>query len=239
VLICDFVKSHIHKNHKYMNNHKNRGERREHDSRAKRVNAQGLHQDRIDFRKLRSVQDPKRIHQAIIQYQFQEVFEPKWFGTIQWQPFITDYTSAVKETRHFRNKFLCALLNTKPKRLPDPPERPRVIWFHEKAPVLMNPQEPSNPRYKLAYHTHFHLEECPEPYDSWIRLDWLVHNQVAKRFHRLSTNNSKENKGFVLKPWVREHHANYNFKDYHRYQNHQDADLVLDAENSDLQFFRD
>ena len=222
-----------------MINHKNPCERREHDSRAKRVNAQELQQDRIDFRKLRSVQDTKRIHQAIIQYQFQEIFEPKWFGTIQWQPFITDYTSVIKETRHFRNKLLCALMNTKLKRLPYPPLRPRIIWFHEKAPVLMNPQQPKSPRYKIAYHTHFHLEECPEPYDSWIQLDWLIHKKVAKRFHRFSTSKSKENKGFVLKPWIGEHHANYNLKDYYRFQHQQDSDLVLDIENSDLQFFRD
>jgi hypothetical protein len=145
----------------------------------------------------------------------------------------------VKEARHFRLKLLCALLDTKPKKLPEPPDRPRIIFFHEKAPVLVNPQEPNNPRYKIAYHTHFHLEEYPAPYTSWIQLDWLIHNKVAKGFHRFSTSNSRDNKGFVLKPWVREHHANYNLKDYYRFRHHQDADLVLDIENSDLKFTSD
>lgn len=217
---------------------RNRCERSEQYSLAKRVNESEQLKNPQVFRKLRTTQDSSKIHKAIIEYQFQEIFQPHWFGSIQWQPFITDYTSAVKETRHFRNKFLCALLNTKPKKIPNPPERPRIIWFHEKAPVLINPQEPNNPRYKIAFHTHFHLEECPEPYDSWIHLDWLIHHKVAKGFHRFSTSNSSENKGFVLKPWIREHHANYNLKDYYRFKHHQDSDLVLDIENSDLEFSR-
>ena len=217
---------------------RNRCERSEQHSLAKRVNESEQLKNPQVFRKLRTTQDSSQIHKAIIEYQFQEIFQPHWFGSIQWQPFITDYTSAVKETRHFRNKFLCALLNTKPKKIPNPPERPRIIWFHEKAPILINPQEPSNPRYKIAYHTHFHLEKCPEPYDSWIHLDWFIRHKVAKGFHRFSTSNSTENKGFVLKPWIREHHANYNLKDYYRFKHHQDSDLVLDIENSDLQFSR-
>ena len=32
--------------------------------------------------------------------------------------------------------------------------------------------------------------------------------------------------------------ANYNLKDYYRFRHHQDSDLVLDIENSDLQFSR-
>ena len=215
-----------------------RCERSEQHSRAKQVNEPKHLKTPKNFRQLRTAQDPTKIHKAIIEYQFQEVFQPHWFGSIQWQPFIADYASAVKEARHFRNKFLCALLNTKPNKIPNPPERPRIIWFHEKAPIIINPQEPHNPRYKIAYHTHFHLEECPEPYTSWIELDWLIRHKVAKGFHRFSTSNSPENKGFVLKPWIREHHANYNLKDYYRYKHHQDSDLVLDIENSDLQFSR-
>ena len=216
-----------------------RCERSEKQSQAERVIESRPNKDRNHFRHLRTVQDPAKIHQAIIQYQFQEIFQPHWFGSIQWQPFITEYSSAVKEAKHFRLKLLCALLNTKPKRLPHPPERPRIIIFHEKAPVLINPQEPHNPRYKTAYHTHFHLEECPKPYDSWIQLDWLIRHQVAKGFHRFSSSNSTENKGFILKPWIKEHHANYNLKDYYRYRHQQDSDLVLDIENSDLQFTSD
>jgi hypothetical protein len=215
-----------------------RCERSEQQSHAKRVIESGHHQIQKLLLDSKNHQDPARIHKAIIECQFQEVFQPCWFGSIQWQPFITDYATAVKEARHFRNKFFCALLNTKPTKIPNSPERPRIIWFHEKAPVCINPQDPKNPRYKIAFHTHFHLEECPAPYDSWIRLDWLIRNQVGKGFHRFSTSNSKENKGFVLKPWIREHHANYNLKDYYRFRHHQDSDLVLDIENSDLQFSR-
>ena len=211
-------------------------ERSEQHSRAQQVNETKHHKNQRSYWQQRSTQDPTRIHKAIIEYQFQEIFLPHWFGSVQWQPFITDYISVVREARHFRNKFLCALLNTKPNKIPNPPERPRIIWFHEKAPVCINPQEPHNPRFKIAFHTHFHLEDCPAPYDSWIQLDWLIRHQVAKGFHRFSTSNSSKNTGFVLKPWIREHHANYNFKDYYQFKHHQDSDLVLDIENSDLSF---
>ena len=222
-----------------MKKNTNACERSEQQSRVKRVIGSRTHKDRMHLRELRGIQSPVEIHKAIIDYQFHEVFQPHWFGSVQWQPFITEYTNAVKEARHFNLKFFCALLDTRPRNLPEPPERPRIIWFHEKASVLINPQELNNPRYRVTYHSHFHLEACPDPYNSWIGLDWLVRNKVAKGFHRLSTNNSKENKGFVLKPWVREHHANYNFKDYYRHKHDQDADLVLDIWNSDLQFTRD
>ena len=214
-------------------------ERSSQQSCATRVIAPQTNRTHNHFRELRTSQDPATTHRAIIQYQFQEIFRPQWFGSIQWVPFITDYTSAVKETKHFRLKFLCTLLNKKPKKIPNPPERPRIIFFHEKSPVLINPQQPQNPRYKIAYHTHFHLEECPQPYDSWIQLDWLIRHKVAKGFHHFSSIDSQDNKGFVLKPWIKEHHANYNLKDYYRYNHHQDSDLVLDFESSDLQFKRD
>jgi len=196
--------------------------------------------DRIRVCVLSTPQYAVETHRAMVDYQFQEVFTPHWFGSVQWLPFITEYTAAVKEANHFRNKFLCALLETKPTKIPEPPARPRMIWFHEKAPVLINPKETNNPKYKIAYHSHFHLGECPRPYDSWMRLDWLIRNRVGKGFHRLSTNNSKENKGFVLKPWVREHHAHYTLKDYYRFKHHQDSDLVLDiSRNSDLESPKD
>ena len=40
----------------------------------------------------------------------------------------------------------------------------------------------------------------------------------------------------VIKPWVWDHHAFYNLKDYYSYRHHQDPDLVLDYQNSDLVF---
>lgn len=88
-----------------MNYTEDRCERSEQHSHAKRVNESGQLKNSPVFRELRTTQDSSKIHKGIVEYQFQEVFQPHWFGNIQWQPFIADYTSAVKETRHFRNKF--------------------------------------------------------------------------------------------------------------------------------------
>jgi hypothetical protein len=40
------------------------------------------HKDRINLRELRGVQSAVKVHKAIIDYQFQEVFKPHWFGSI-------------------------------------------------------------------------------------------------------------------------------------------------------------
>ena len=156
-----------------------RCERSEQQSRAQRVIASTSHKTPDPFRHHK---DPSTIHQAILEYQFKEIFQPHWFGSILWQPWITEYTTAVKETTHFRNKTLTALMKTKLKKLPSPPDRPRIIFFHEKSLVNINPNEPNKPRYKTAYHTHFHLEQCPEPYTSWIQLDWLIRHQGLNEF---------------------------------------------------------
>jgi len=208
-------------------------------SRPKGGNEPRLQKEQNRFRQLRTIQDPAKIHQAIIEYQFEKVFQPSWFGTILWQPFITDFTTAVKEARHFRNKFYCALLNTSLKKISRASQRPRMIMFHEKKLVHVNPQEPSSPRYKIVYHTHFHLEQCPSPYGSCIHLDWLIRRRVAHKFRRFSTINSAENKGFVLLPWEKNRHANYTLKDFYRFKYQQDADLVLDIQNSDMAFDSD
>jgi hypothetical protein len=150
-----------------MNNSTKTCERSEQPSRVKRVMESETHKDRMDLRGLRGVQSAVEIHKAFIDYQFQEVFQPHWFGSIQWQPFITDYTEAQKEAGHFRNKFLCALLDTKPTKLPNPPERPRMIWFHERALVLINPKDTKNPRYKIVY-------------QGWQGVPSVIHQQLQR-----------------------------------------------------------
>ena len=185
-------------------------------------------------------QEPKDLYSTIKDLMATQLntLNPHWFGTVQWIPFITDPESIPNEAKHFNNKLFCALLNCRPKNIPLPPERPRIIWFHEKTNVLVNPNNHKNPKYKNVYHSHFHLGQCPEPFDSHIALDWLIRSKVLPRFHQVSTNNSYGNKGFLLKQWNKAHHANYNLKDYRTYMYDQDFDLILDYENSDLDFSR-
>ena len=211
-------------------------EQREQHSRAQRVNVSRTHNQLWNPNKGLSPLGHFKVHKDLVNHQFSKVYKPHWFGTIQWQPFIFEFSEAVKETRHFRNKLLCSLLNVKLRKLPDPPLRPRIIWFHERALVQINPRNPGNSKFKNVFHTHFHLGKCPEPYDSLIPLDWLIRQKVLKDFDRVSKNKSLENQGFVLKEWVHKHHANYNLKDYFRYQHSDDPDLLLDYENSDLEF---
>ena len=63
-----------------------------------------------------------------------------------------------------------------------------------------------------------------------------MHHQVAPRVKKLLKTTTKGNEGLVIKRWNRKHHGSYNLKDYYKYKHHQDSDLVLDCENSDLLF---
>ena len=66
-----------------MNYTEDRCERSEQHSRAKRVNESGQLKNSPVFRELRTTQNSPKIHKAIVEYQFQKVFQPHWFGSIQ------------------------------------------------------------------------------------------------------------------------------------------------------------
>jgi hypothetical protein len=149
---------------------------------------------------------------------------PAWFITIQWSPAPTTFTHASDHSRHFRNKFLTSIYSCTLKQLPDPEERCKLIWFHERA---------QDPKGRLIYHSHLHLTEVPQV-NTAHHLQWIIARRVAPRFHCLKHLNRKTDPGVVIRHWNHDHHAFYNIKDFYRYQHHQDSDLVLDIELSDL-----
>lgn len=152
---------------------------------------------------------------------------PKWFITLQWTPAAVNYETASGHSRLFRNKLLTTIYNCRLKDLPEPQDRCRLIWFHERA------EDPSG---RLIYHSHLHLTDLPKPYSTQRQLELLVQQQVAPGFKCLKNLFRKRDPAVVIKPWIQRHHANYNLKDYYTYKYHQDTDLVLDPEISDLLF---
>ncbi|MEY3972415.1 MAG: hypothetical protein RLY84_808, partial [Actinomycetota bacterium] len=167
-----------------------------------------------------------------IKYQFDNVFEPVYFGTICWSPFVFTFEEAVKEARHFKNRLLTAIYDCKLYQIPKLPERCRIIFFHEVKEVLINPKS-SSPKYKLAFHTHFHLEGSNRV-NEVIHLDAIMQSRVRPGFDRLKRRDTLLNKTIVVNAWSRQFHATYNIKDYYSNQYLQDGDLVIDYENSDL-----
>ena len=125
---------------------------------------------------------------------------------------------------------MTSLLNQPLKKLPEPPFRPHLVFFHERKPVI------TRERQITAFHTHLHLGALPDPLNHLWYLDHLIHQKVSPRVQRLLKTTSEGNRGVVIKPWNWDHHAFYNLKDYYRYKHHQDPDLVLDYQNSDLVF---
>ncbi len=173
-----------------------------------------------------------QIFNDYVAYQFDSVFTPSCFGTVCWTPFIFHFEEAVKETRHFKNKLLTAIYDCKLHQLPELSSRSRIIFFHEVKDTLINPKS-SSPKYKLTFHTHFHLGDS-DLIHSAIRLDALIQSRVRPGFNRLSRPDTTENKAIVIKPWIHKFHTAYNAKDYYSRQNYLDGDLVIDYKNSDL-----
>ena len=155
-------------------------------------------------------------------------YPPSWFLVIQWTPAPKDFTTTQSNANHFRNKFLSAIYKCHLHQLPPPKERIKLIWFHERA---------QDPKGNLIYHSNLHLEALPTPYgQSKIQLDWIIQKKVASRFRSFRHLNRKQDPALVIKEWNYDHHAFYNLKDYHRFKHHQDSDLILDYDNSDLMF---
>ena len=172
-----------------------------------------------------------KVIQEVIQNQWETNFQPHWFIIIQWNDLPTSFETVQGHTRHLRNVFLTQLMGCgSPCDLPDPPERPSAVFFHERSPVICRN------RLILPFHTHLHLGELPSPLNEKWFLDVLLKGRVAPRVQKLLKTTTKGNEGVVIKRWNPEHHGFYNLKDYYRYKHHQDPDLVLDYINSDLLF---
>jgi hypothetical protein len=131
---------------------------------------------------------------------------------------------------HSRNVFLTTLLNQPLRKLPEPLLRPQFVFFHKRKPVSIKG------RWITAFHTDLHLGAAPDSLNHLWYLDHLIRQKVSPRVQKLLKTTTKWNRGVVVKPWVWDHHEFYNLKDYHSYQHHQEPDLVLDYQNSDLVF---
>ena len=214
-------------------NHQRRTDRREVHSRPTGVNESRSSRTLLN-QKLQRIHQKTRCHpkvlQELIKDQWENNFQPQWFITLLWNDLPTRSETVISHSRHFRNVFLTSLLNQPLKKLPEPPFRPHLVFFHERKPVI------TRGRQITAFHTHIHLGALPDPLNQLWYLDQLIHQKISLRVQKLLKTTSKGNRGVVIKPWIWDHHAFYNLKDYYSYKHQQDPDLVLDYENSDLVF---
>jgi hypothetical protein len=211
-----------------------RTERSEVHSRPKGVNPQDHSRTNLN-QKLSRIHQRTRSHPKVLQEylkdQWENNFQPQWFITLLWNDLPTHFDTVEGHSKTFRNIFLTQLMGcNSPTKIPDPPERPSLVFMHERKPVIRHG------RQILAFHTHLHLGALPDPLNHLWFIDLLIHQKVAPRVQKLLKTTTEGNRGVVIKPWVWDHHAFYNLKDYYSYKHHQDADLVLDYINSDWNF---
>ena len=212
-------------------NHQRRTDRREVHSRPTGVNQLRPSRTLLNHRLQRIYQKTSshpKVLQELIRDQWENNIRPQWFITLLWNDLPTRSETVISHSRHSRNVFLTSLLNQTLKKLPKPPFRPHLVFFHERKLVI------HKGRQVLAFHTHLHMGALPDPLNHLWYLDQLIHQKVSPRVQKLLKTTSEGNKGVVVKPWVWVHHAFYNLKDYYSYRHHQDTYLVLDYENSDL-----
>jgi len=213
--------------------HEGRTERSEVHSRPKGVNANKTSSRYLNQRLVKIHQETRsfaKVQEELIRYQWENSFQPQWFITLLWNDIPTRPETTIGHSRHFRNVFLTQLLNQPLKKIPEPPFRPHLVFFHERKPVIRHG------RQILAFHTHLHLGALPDTLNHLWYLDHLIHQKVSPRVQKLLKTTSVGNRGVVIKPWNWDHHAFYNLKDYFRYKQNQDPDLILDYQNSDLVF---
>ena len=213
-------------------NLKNRTERSEVHSRPKGVNESG--RSRTLDRKLKKIHKKTgsnaKVLQELLKDQWKNNFRPEWFITLEWNDLPTRYETASGHSRHFKNVFLKTLKDHPLNQYPNIPDLPSMVFFHERRPVIIRG------RQITAFHTHLHMGPLEDLLNVEWYLDHLIHEKVSPRVQRLLKTTSEGNRGVVIKPWVWDHHAFYNLKDYYSYRHHQDPDLVLDYQNSDLVF---
>ena len=127
------------------------------------------------------------------------LYPPAWFITIQWSPAPYKFDHASGHAKHFRNKFLTAIYHCNLKQLPQPKERCKLIWFHERA-------QDSTGRW--IYHSHLHLTAVPQVTTAH-HLQWIIAHKVAPGFHCLKHLNRKIDSPVVIRHWSHDDHAFY------------------------------
>ena len=204
VILMSYIKS-------IKTNHKRRTDRREFHSRPTGENPSNHSRTLLNHRLQRIHQKTSshpKVLQELIRDQWENNFQPQWFTTLLWNDLPTRSETVISHSRHFRNVFLTSLLNQPLKKLPEPPFRPHLVFFHERKLVI------TRGRQITAFHTHLHLGALPDSLNHLWYLDHLIHQKVSPRVQKLLKTTSEGNRGVVIKPWNWNHHAFYNLKDY-------------------------
>ena len=163
-------------------------------------------------------------------------YHPRFFITLEWNDLPSDPITASSHSRHFKNVFLADYYKvSRASKIPAFPNRVGMTFFQEKS--LYN----KNGKTKLAYHTHIHMYNCDLENNNmslWLEYPCLceiyIQHHLGHRIKKLLKSTKTDNEGVVAKCWNADHHRCYNYKDFKRYKYHQDADWVVDYENSDL-----
>ena len=157
-------------------NHKRRTDRREvhSDQRSESVNILKVTFESKTQRIHQKTRSHPKVLQELIRDQWENNVHPKWFITLLWNDLPTRSETVISHSRYFRNVFLTSLLNQPLKKLPEPPFRPHLVFFHERKLLI------HEGRQVLAFHTHLHLRPLPDPLNHLWYLDHLIHQKVSQ-----------------------------------------------------------
>ena len=141
--------------------HQRRTDRREVHSRPTGVNhsrsSRTLLNQKLQRIHQKTRSNPK-VLQELIRDQWENNFRLQWFITLLWNDLPTQFDVVKGHAGTFRNVFLTQLMGcNSPTRIPDPPERPSLIFMQERKPVI------TRGRQITAFHTHLHMGALPDP----------------------------------------------------------------------------
>jgi len=117
-----------------------------------------------------------KVQEELIRQNWETNFRPHWFITLLWNDLPTRFDTAEGHAKIFRNVFLTKLLRcNSPTKIPDPPARPQLVFFHERKPVI------TRGRQITAFHTHLHLGPLPDHQNHlWSWTTWSTRRLLQR-----------------------------------------------------------
>ena len=158
-------------------------------------------------------------------------YKPEYHITICWKDKpSSDITASghLKVTKNLMNRLLTGVSTCSD--IPDFPERPGSVWFHEVS-VMTERFQKRIPRQRMVFHTQGYLFNTKGKFKNDKEVTRFIKENCVPRIKNLQT----LNKGLKVVPYVEEHHLDYHLDSPKKKKDrHIIGEPILDYPNSDL-----
>lgn len=158
-------------------------------------------------------------------------YRPEYHISICWKDKPSSEITAsghLRVTRNLLNRLLTRVSTCKD--IPDFPERPGSLWFHEQS-LMTEWFQRRIPHQRMVFHTQGYLFNTQGRFKDAKDVKRFIKENCVPRIKNLET----VNKGLVVVPYVEEHHLDYHLDSPKKKKDSPIiGDPILDPLNSDL-----